>query len=96
MIAWLRLNALLLATTLGTLAVILRTFWRAFGPRVRARWPRVGHGIDALGAISPDLVVFAKALWGVWTGTPWVDTSPVNWQARPSTLPTTPTPPPPT
>jgi hypothetical protein len=73
----LHLSASALATlteAVGVLSVVVlcaRLAWGAVGPEVNARFPRVGHTINLLGALCLDLLPAVKALWAALVGTPW-------------------------
>lgn len=70
-------NAILLTvlTALVLLATALRTAWASVSPEVIAKWPRIGHTLDAaslvvriIGQLAAQLLT---ALHGLATGAPW-------------------------
>ena len=64
------------------LTALLRAVWRVIGPAVAARYPRAQHAVEALAALSPDLVRFAAQVLKALTGVSLVQTADAAELAR--------------
>lgn len=68
---WLSAHALQIALTIGAINTLLRMVPAATWAKIETDWPRLAHLARSLRAIGPDVIKWAKALWGIWTGLPW-------------------------
>lgn len=67
-VQWFNAHAATLAVLLSLLTALLRAVWRSLGPAASQRWPWLRAAVEAVGALSPDLVRFvvqAARLFGL-------------------------------
>lgn len=57
-VQWFNAHAAELAVLLSLLTALLRALWRSLGPAASQRWPWLRNAVEAVGALSPDLVRF--------------------------------------
>jgi phage terminase large subunit-like protein len=67
-VQWFNAHAAELAVLLSLLTALLRAVWRSLGPAASQRWPWLRNAVEAVGALSPDVVRFvvqAARLFGI-------------------------------